>query len=295
MIIRIDLMVGKQSFLKKKSMLKKMVNSIQDLFFVKKEFVKYGQSVAEFDLAEEGKIKFAQWLHPNESPVHIDQSTVDFYKQFVKKGSLVIDIGTHTGDTTVPMAIAAGPQGLTLGLEPNPHLYPTIKMNAGLNKEKTNIIALNFAATTHDGEFTFASGDASFNNGGIMGFSTNIKKNNRYTFQVQGKNLQEYLFKEYPNWLDRLTLIKIDAEGYDKEILKTMPLLIQKYKPTIITECFKHLTSSERNDLFDTLSNHGYQLYFIDDFGNKNMPAITREGMNSRKHFDLVAIPNRLQ
>lgn len=276
-------------------MFKKVVNSIQDLFFVKKEFVKYGHSITEFDLEEDGKVKFVQWLHPDESPVLIDQSTIDFYKQFVKKGSLVIDIGTHTGDTTVPMAIAAGSQGLTLGLEPNPHLYPIIEANAGLNKEKTNIVALNFAATAHDGEFTFASGDASFNNGGIMGFSTNIKKNNRYTFQVQGKNLQDYLFKEYSIWLDRLALIKIDAEGYDKEILKTMPLLIQKYKPTIITECFKHLTFSERNDLFDTLSNHGYQLYFIDDFGSKNKRAITREGMNSRKHFDLVAIPNQLQ
>lgn len=274
-------------------MLKKVVNSIQDLFFVKKEFVKYGHSITEFDLAEDGKIKFAQWLHPSENRVYIDQRTVNFYKQFVKKGSLVIDIGTHTGDTTVPMGIAAGPMGLTLGLEPNPHLYPIIELNAGLNRDKTNIVPLNFAATAEEGEFTFASGNASFNNGGIMGFSTNIKKNNRYTFKVRGKNLEHYLNSEYATWLDRLALIKIDTEGYDKEILKTMPGILSKYKPVIITECFKHLTTSERSDLFDTLTNHGYQLFYIEDFGNGGeKKAITREGMNKRKHFDLVAIPN---
>ncbi len=260
--------------------------------FGKKEFRHYGYKIVEFDLAQEGKIQFAQWLHEGEQPVVIDQSTVDYYREFVKPGALVIDIGTHTGDTTVPMALAAGKHGLTLGLEPNPHVYHVFKANADLNSDKTNIVPLHFAATAEDGEFTFASGDASFNNGGIMGFSTNIKKNNRYTFQVQGKNLEKFLEKEYSDWLNKLALIKIDAEGYDKEILKTMPSIISKYKPVIITECFKHLSVKERNDLFDTISNHGYQLFFVDEFGQKNRKAISRDEMGLRKHFDLIAIPN---
>ena len=269
-----------------------ILDSIKKLIPRKKVFSHYGYAISEFDLINDGKIQFAQWLHPSERLVVIDQSTVDFYKQFVKAGSLVVDIGTHTGDTTVPMALAAGKNGLTLGLEPNPHVYPVIEANAGLNKEKTNIIPLRFAATNEDGEFTFASGDASFHNGGIMGFSSNIKRNVRYTFKVEGKNLERYLNREYASWLDRLALIKIDAEGYDKEILKTMPGIIQKYKPVIITEVFKHLSQEERYDLFDTIANHGYQLFFIDDYQNpKTRQEILREGMTQRKHFDLVAIP----
>ncbi len=271
------------------------MTSLLDRFknkFTKKKFKHYGYKLAEFDLKEEGKIHFAQWLHEGEQPVVIDQSTVDFYKQFVKTGALVIDIGAHTGDTTVPMALAAGNTGLTLGLEPNPHVYHVFEANARLNTEKTTIVPLHFAATAEDGEFTFASGDASFNNGGIMGFSTNIKKNNRYTFQVQGKNLENFLKKEYADWLNKLALIKIDAEGYDKEILKTMPTIIDSYKPVIITECFKHLTVNERNDLFLTISNHGYQLFFVDEFGHENRKPISMVGMSQRKHFDLIAIPN---
>jgi len=268
-----------------------IINLIKKMLPRKKIFSHHGYSISEFDLAEEGKIQFAQWLHPAERHVIIDQSTVDFYKQFVKPGSFVVDIGTHTGDTTVPMALAAGKDGLTLGLEPNPHVYPVIEANAGLNKEKTNIIPLRFAATSEDGEFTFASGDASFHNGGIMGFSTNIKKNVRYTFKVEGKNLEQYLKREYASWLDRLALIKIDAEGYDKEILKTMPGIIQKYKPVIITEVFKHLSQKERHDLFDTIANHGYQLFFVDEYQNpKTRREILRDGMTQRKHFDLVAM-----
>lgn len=260
--------------------------------FAKKVFKHYGYKLVEFDLKEEGKIQFAQWLHEGELPVVIHQSTVDFYKQFINEGSLVIDIGAHTGDTTVPMALAAGKTGLTLGLEPNPHVYHVLEVNATLNREKTNIIPLNFAATVNDGEFTFASGDASFNNGGIIGFSSNIKKNIRHTFQVQGKNLENFLKLEYASWLSKLALIKIDAEGYDKEILKTMSIIIDNYKPVIITECFKHLTVEERSDLFRAINNHGYQLFFVDEFNRENRKPISMDGMNYRKHFDLIAIPN---
>lgn len=268
-----------------------IIDGIKKLFS-KKEFKTYGHTIVDFNLKDDGKIQFAQWLHPGEQAVAIDQSTVDFYKQFMRPGSLAIDIGTHAGDTTVPMGLAVGKSGLVLGLEPNPHVYHVLEANAKLNKDKTNIVPLNFAATANDGEFIFASGDASFNNGGIMGFSSNIRKNNRYTFSVTGKNLEQYLRINYKEWLPKLALIKIDAEGYDKEILKTMPKVISEFKPVIITECFKHLTSKERGELYNSIANHGYKLFYIDGYRDEQTrKSINRQGMNDQKHFDLVALP----
>ncbi|MBL7870135.1 MAG: FkbM family methyltransferase [Cyclobacteriaceae bacterium] len=268
-----------------------IINQLKKLI-TKKEFKTYGHKIVDFDLKDEGKVQFAQWLHPGEQPLIIDQSIVDFYKQLTKSGSFVIDIGTHAGDTTVPMGLAVGKSGLVLGLEPNPHVFHVLEANALLNQDKTNIVPLNFAATANDGEFTFASGDASFNNGGIMGFSSNIQKNNRYTFKVTGKNLEHFLRANYGEWLQKLALIKIDAEGYDKEILKTMPNIISEFKPVIITECFKHLTLQERSELFDSIFQHGYHLFYINGFMNEQTrKPISREGMNDQKHFDLVALP----
>jgi FkbM family methyltransferase len=48
---------------------------------------------------------------------------VDFYQRFLTKGAVAIDIGAHTGDTTVPMALAAGNTGLVLAFEPNQYVY----------------------------------------------------------------------------------------------------------------------------------------------------------------------------
>lgn len=260
--------------------------------FERKEFKRYGFHLVKFQLPVDGEVEFAQWEHKDEKPIQLTQPIVDFYRQFVKPGDFVLDIGTHIGDTTVPMALAAGPNGLTIGLEPNPHLFHVIEANAGLNKTKTNIIALPFAATAEDGEYTFASGDVSFNNGGIVGFSSNIKKNIRYTFKVQGRNIERYLNHTYPDMVKKLSLIKIDTEGYDKEIIKTMPNLIKNYKPVIITECFKQLTLAERTELYQLISQHQYDLYFIDEFlTGRHQTKIGPNDLMLRKHFDLIAIP----
>lgn len=257
----------------------------------KHSFRDYSYKVIKINLEKEGPIEYARWDHPFYNTDEITQQRVDFYKQFVKPGDLVIDIGAHEGDTTVPMALAAGPSGTVLALEPNPHVFPVLSANAKLNKDRTNIIPLNFAATAHDGVFTFGSGDASYGNGGIVGYSTNTARNNRYTFEVDGKNLDAYLNTHYPSQLKSLSLIKTDAEGYDKEILKNLKNILRAYRPYVISECFKQLTVEEREDLYNTFSEQDYLVKYLPDFSPNSAQLISKEQMFDRKHFDILAIP----
>ncbi len=152
-----------------------MLDFLSKILKKRKPFKEYKFKETTFNLKDEGAIQYAQWLHPGEFGNQVTQEHVDFFKHYIKKGDFVVDIGANEGDTTVPMALAAGIEGTTLGLEPNPHSFKILVVNAGLNKDKTNIIPLNFAATAVDGEFTFGSGDPSFGNGGIVGF-THMKR-----------------------------------------------------------------------------------------------------------------------
>jgi hypothetical protein len=86
----------------------------------KRTFKEYGYEIKSFNLSKDGEIYYAQWLHPSESTKKISQEDIDSVRKFVKEGDLVIDIGAHTGDTTIPMAIASGKNGCILALEPNP-------------------------------------------------------------------------------------------------------------------------------------------------------------------------------
>ena len=71
-------------------------------------FGEYPTVINDYFLATDGKVQFANWQNPLMKPKSVTQSEVNFFKKFIPAGSMAIDIGTNIGDTTVPMAIAAG-------------------------------------------------------------------------------------------------------------------------------------------------------------------------------------------
>ena len=116
-------------------------------FTARRVFSEYGYEVKTFSLPGLGQVQYAQWLHPLEGSKEITTRQLDFFKSHLKPGGLAIDIGAHTGDTTVPMALAVGKDGLVLGLEPNGYVFKILKKNAELNPQLTHIVPLPFAAT----------------------------------------------------------------------------------------------------------------------------------------------------
>lgn len=257
----------------------------------KNTFQEYGFEIRDFHIDNIGDIQYAQWLHPFEKPKELTYDHVLFYKKLCKEGDMIVDIGAHTGDTTVPMALAVGKEGLVLGIEPNKYVYKVLEKNAELNKEKTNIKALCFGATSEDGTFTFNYSDASFCNGGFLSQIENSAHKHNYELEVQGKNLQNYLKENHSSYLDKCSLVKIDAEGYDKEILKTIPEILNNYRPALMVECYKKLIQSERDELFDVLDEYGYDLFHLDDFEAKSeLKQIHKSNMNDEKHFEILGL-----
>jgi FkbM family methyltransferase len=257
-------------------------------------FSEYGCSVHSFTLPNEGEVQFANWDNPLVPQLTITQADVDFFKQFIPKGSLVIDVGGNTGDTTVLMSLAAGKEGLVIGFDPNPFVFKVLETNAKLNPDKTNIVVLPFAVTDKEGEFYYASSEASFANGGISNQPSGYHGSHTLGTTIKGIVLEKYLEQHYPTWLSKISLIKVDVEGYDKEVIKSVHPILEKYKPVVIAECFFKLTPTEREDLYDSLATKGYDLFYFEDFkaGTVTSP-LSKEDMNSRKHFNLYAIPKK--
>ena len=228
----------------------------------------YPAIVEKFLINENNYIEFANWDNPLVERKVITSSMVNFFKQFIKEGDFVIDIGAHIGDTTVPMALCAGATGLTLGFDPNPYTNKILKINSTLNKGKLNIQPVNCAISTEEEEeYYFISSEASFSNGGIS--LTEKSKHGKHVYgnKIKGYNLKIFLEKSYKDYLKRLTFIKIDTEGYDKEIIKSITDLILEYKPVIVAESFGKATDSEKKELFDVIERNGYDIYYFEDFG----------------------------
>jgi len=254
----------------------------------------YPAKIDSFDLKNEGKIEFANWDNPLLSPKFVSQEMVDFFKKFIKQGDLVIDIGANIGDTTVPMALAAGSSGITLGFDPNPYVYKILEINASLNKEKQNIIPLLNAISVKDEDFYYVSSEASFSNGAIS--PTKESKHGKFVYpnKIKGINLLQFLEKNYLDKLNVFSFIKIDTEGYDKEIIKSIHDLIEKYKPTIVAESFGDSTNEEKIELYDVIAKHGYEIFYFEDFdiyAKIIKLENSREITNWKKTINIYAIP----
>jgi FkbM family methyltransferase len=279
---QIEKTMGLIEYIKRKLLLKK----------ARRVFDEYPTIVNDFSLSVEGKVQFANWVNPLMKPKSVTQSEVNFYKKFIPKGSMAIDIGTNIGDTTVPMALAAGKEGLTLGFDPNPHVFKVLQANAMLNKEKTNIIPLPYAIVDVPGEFYYTSSEASFSNGGITKEPSKFHGRYSLSTKIKGIILEDYLESEFPHWLPKLAFIKIDAEGYDKEIIISMHSLIEKYKPVVVSECFTKMNKPERDQLFDSIASRGYDLFFFEDFDeNAAVIPLTKNDMMRWKNFNFYATP----
>jgi len=250
-------------------------------------FQNFGYRIDSFQLKEEGKVEYANWLNPLLQPKKVTQEEVDFFKSIIRKDSLVIDIGANTGDLTVPIALATGNKGLVLALDPNTQVFAVLAANAKLNKEKTNIIPLQFAATETDGEFYFASSEATFSNGGLIN-DTNDSAHGKFKLKdkVRGVHLETYLRKHFAEWIPNISFIKVDTEGNDLSVLKTVENIIADYKPSVVAEVFPTLTKQERDDMFHFFSEKGYTIYdlsHLDLNGGVNRVLL--------KHADEMAAP----
>jgi FkbM family methyltransferase len=256
-------------------------------------FAEFGNELREFELALDGRIEFAQWLHPYDRPTVITQQAVDALREYIFPGDFAIDIGAHTGDTTVPMALAAGPRGCTLAIEPNPYVFKVLATNAALNSKKTHIVPRCFAATERDGKFVFHYSDASFCNGGFKSQQQSWLYRRQHPLAVEGRNLLEVLSTEFAEWLPKLSYIKIDAEGYDRAILQSLLPVVREYRPVIRTEVFRKLRAGERQALYDLLSGEGYRLHRYEFDGDPQGNVLARADMTREKHFDILALPRR--
>jgi FkbM family methyltransferase len=254
-------------------------------------FADWGHDVREFPLPSDGVVRFAQWRHPRVSQQLITQEEIDGLRQFIRPGDFAIDVGAHTGDTTVPVAIAAGPAGRVLALEPNPHVFKILEVNAALNEHGARIDPHCIAATDEDGQNVFHYGDASFCNGGQLGAWRRNPFRRHYPLSVTGRNLLRLLREEYDALLPRLAYIKVDAEGQDRAILESILPILRERRPVIRTEVFRKLNSSERYGIHDLLTSIGYKVCRYAEGAEPRGPMITRGQMTAEKHFDILALP----
>jgi len=236
-------------------------------------------------------IRFARWRHPGERHKTVTQESVDALRGFLREGDVAIDIGAHTGDSTLPMALAVGRAGTVFALEPNPYVFKVLALNATLNPSSTHIVPLMFAAMPSDGEFEFEYSDEGYCNGGFHQSVSAWTHGHFSKLRVQGRNLLDDLRATAPEALANVRFIKIDTEGFDRSVARTLADLLKSARPYLKTEIYKHMPAAEREGYFADLRGLGYRLFKCGEVEYRGEELRNAADLSRWRHFDVFAMP----
>ena len=253
----------------------------------------YAYKVKRFELPSDGPVEYAQWLHPSETEKEITQPSIDALRKFLSPGDVAIDIGAHTGDSTIPIALAVGKQGCVVALEPNRYVFPVLQKNAVLNLENTNIIPLPFAATREDAEIEFRYSDSGYCNGGRFEGMSKWLHGHAFKLKVQGRNLQSLLQVDYLALIPRIRYIKTDTEGYECAVLRSVAQLIAQSKPYLKVEVYRKLDDEQRRALFRTIAQMGYEVRRVVSEADYFGEILGEQDMSKWRHFDVFCVPQK--
>jgi len=252
---------------------------------------RYGYTVNSFELPDFGTVDYAQWLHPREKQKSIEIEPVRELQKFIAPGDFCIDIGAHSGDTALPMGLAAGPDGKVLAFEPNSYVYPVLNKNASLNPDKTHIVPVMLAAGTDDIDMVFEYSDAGFCNGGHHENIDKWKHGHAFELSVTSTNAFNYLKKYHSADLPKLKYIKTDAEGFDLAILQNLAPIIEQYRPVIMSEIFKHTSAQYRDEMYSFFSDRNYTITRVNSETNLQGELLQQSDLHATRHLDIICFP----
>lgn len=186
---------------------------------------------------------------------------VNFIKKFVRIGDNCIDIGGHKGYISLHLSKYVGHQGMVFTFEPDPNARNILMNNIALN-HKSNIVVSEKALSDEKGTLSFF-----LNN--YLGHSSRFpnkyaQKNIAEEVKVEVDTLDDMLVNLSVN-CDKLSFIKIDAEGSEEYILKGFTKLLTILPVVHMEFNFRSFESAGTNldEFTKWLEHHGFEFYDI--------------------------------
>ncbi len=191
----------------------------------------------------------------------------------------ILDIGANIGEISLRFA-KTYPQASIHSFEPFPPTFNSLKRNASLNSF-SNIELHPLGLGSKPGEVFFE--ERAIGNPGMNRVTSNPEKS---TQKIRISTLDSFAEE---NQLASVSIIKIDVEGYEHEVLKGAVNLLTRNKPLLFIEL-------DDSNLMEQGSSAADFIQFIEAFGYaiehaETGETITKNNHLKNSHFDIICKP----
>ena len=210
------------------------------------------------------------------------QSEIDVFRQFLRPGACVVEVGANIGTHTIPLAQLVGPQGNVEAFEPQRQIYYLLCGNVALNG-LTNVNCRMAAVGREHGDIMVPTirYDEANNFGGLALGACST-----------GERLPLVTLDEF-HW-EQCDLLKVDVEGMELDVLYGGQQTLQRCHPILYVENDREQLSAP---LIEFLLERGYRLFW-------HTPALYNPAnyfQNPHNEFpglvsvNMLGIPNRIR
>jgi FkbM family methyltransferase len=164
-----------------------------------------------------------------------------------KPGSMAIDVGANIGICTLEFSAAVGEEGMVLAIEPHPETAARLKGNISRNGIK-NVLVKEVCATDFEGTIDLVLSDDP-----TLHSTVEVPPN------AIGASLTLPATRIDEMWSSlgrpKVSILKIDVEGAEYEVLSGSQMLLKSEHPAILLEA---KDPEKRKKISDLLSQYGY-------------------------------------
>jgi len=219
------------------------------------------------------------------------QNVFDTLMAFAEPDSVALDIGANIGSYAIPLA-RAFPDIEVHGFEPNPVVIKRFSENIALNRLiNRNIKVKPIALSDTPGRMNFYAVSTLEGNPGLSSFHEESLGNEQHqSIEIDVETLDCL----YLDSSKHISVIKMDVQGHELQVLNGGLRMLEKFRPAIVFEHEDSLFSSTeaalntKQQIAGLFNKLGYRCFYISRYGSDLLTSVK---WDRPLNGDVLAIP----